>query len=243
MYAVCKTDIGQLRSMNQDVCRAGVFPDGGAWSVVCDGMGGASGGNIASDIACEVITAAILSSYTSEMPPEGIRTMLLTAAQEANTAVRTRAEEDSSLRGMGTTIVAAVAAHGSLHVVHAGDSRCYLISEGSVRQVTTDHSYVQQLVESGAISAEEARFHPQKNLITRVIGVHQEVECDYNCVEFKEGDIAISCTDGLSDYLERDALLLFTNNFSDEQLAEELIAFANSEGGRDNITVAVIYNR
>ena len=99
------------------------------------------------------------------------------------------------------------------------------------------------LVESGAITEDEARVHPQRNLITRVVGVHPEVECDYGCYKFEPGDLALSCTDGLSNYLERDTLLLFISNYRGEELADELIRYANSKGGSDNVTVAVIENR
>ena len=120
-----------------------------------------------------------------------------------------------------------------LHIAHAGDSRCYLKTALGVKQVTTDHSFVQQLVESGAITEDEARVHPQRNLITRVVGVHPEVECDYGCYKFEPGDLALSCTDGLSNYLERDTLLLFITNYQGEELADELIRYANSKGGSD----------
>ena len=99
------------------------------------------------------------------------------------------------------------------------------------------------LVESGAITEDEVRVHPQRNLITRVVGVHPEVECDYGCYKFEPGDLALSCTDGLSNYLERDTLLLFISNYQGEELADELIRYANSKGGSDNVTVAVIENR
>ena len=99
------------------------------------------------------------------------------------------------------------------------------------------------VVESGAITEDEARVHPQRNLITRVVGVHPEVECDYGCYKFEPGDLALSCTDGLSNYLERDTLLLFISNYQGEELADELIRYANSKGGSDNVTVAVIENR
>ena len=162
---------------------------------------------------------------------------------DANAAVLHRAQEDPALNGMGTTVVVSIAAGGVLHIAHAGDSRCYLKTALGVKQVTTDHSFVQQLVESGAITEDEARVHPQRNLITRVVGVHPEVECDYGCYKFEPGDLALSCTDGLSNYLERDTLLLFISNYQGEELADELIRYANSKGGSDNVTVAVIENR
>lgn len=243
MYAVCKTDIGQVRTTNQDVCRCGAFADGGAWTVVCDGMGGVNGGNIASGVACDAIVRVLEETYTPGMEESAVRTMMLSAVAEANTAVMRRAQEDPALYGMGTTAVVAIAAGGVLHVAHAGDSRCYLKTELGIKQATTDHSYVQQLVESGAITEDEARIHPQRNLITRVVGVHPDLECDYGCYVFEPGDLAISCTDGLSNYLERDTLLFFLSNYQGDQLVDELVQYANSKGGSDNITVAVIENR
>ena len=224
MYAVCKTDIGQVRSSNQDICRCGTFSDGSAWTVVCDGMGGVNGGNIASSVACDAICKAITENYTPDMEEDAVRDIMLHAINDANAAVLHRAQEDPALNGMGTTVVVSIAA-------------------GGVKQVTTDHSFVQQLVESGAITEDEARVHPQRNLITRVVGVHPEVECDYGCYKFEPGDLALSCTDGLSNYLERDTLLLFISNYQGEELADELIRYANSKGGSDNVTVAVIENR
>ncbi len=243
MYAVCKTDIGQMRSMNQDVCCCGIFEDGSAWTVVCDGMGGVNGGNIASSLASEVIAKSLQAGFTPDMGEDAMREMMLSAIREANAAVMRRTQEEPALYGMGTTAVVTIASNGVLHVAHAGDSRCYLKTALGIKQITTDHSYVQQLVESGAITEDEARIHPQRNLITRVVGVHPELECDYGCFVFAPGDMAISCTDGLSNYLERDTLLFFISNFEGEQLAEELIQFANSKGGSDNITVALIENR
>lgn len=243
MYAVCKTDTGRMRPGNQDTCRCGTFSDGAAWTVVCDGMGGVHGGNIASQLACDAIAEVLETEYTPDMDGEAVREMLCKAVRLGNERVLNRAEEDTALLGMGTTVVVVIACGSVLHVVHAGDSRCYLKTAIGVKQVTTDHSFVQQLVESGAITPEEARVHPQRNLITRVVGVHEDVECDYGCYNFEPGDLAISCSDGLSNYLERDTLPFFTENYEGEKLAEELISFANSKGGSDNITVALIDNR
>lgn len=243
MYAVSKTDTGRMRSINQDVCSCGVFEDGSAWTVVCDGMGGVRGGDIASSIASETIVQCLQDAYAPGMDADAMRDMMLSAVQSANDAVIRRAEAEPDLYGMGTTAVVAIAAGGVLHIAHAGDSRCYLKTALGIKQVTTDHSYVQQLVESGAITEDEARVHPQRNLITRVVGVHPELECDYGCFVFEPGDVAVSCTDGLSNYLERDTLLFFISNYEGDQLVDELIQYANSKGGSDNITVAVIENR
>lgn len=243
MNAVCKTDKGRMRPANQDTCRCGVFADGSVFTVVCDGMGGVRGGNIASQVACDAIVEMLEAEYTADMAGEAVRDLLVSAVDAANARVLKRAEEEPALRGMGTTVVAALAANDVLHVVHVGDSRCYLKNSLGIKQITTDHSFVQQLVESGAITPEEARVHPQRNLITRVVGVHEEIECDYGCFTFEQGDLAISCSDGLSNYLDRDTLPFFAANYEGEELAGELICFANTKGGSDNITVALIDNR
>lgn len=146
MYAVCKTDIGQMRSTNQDVACCGTFEDGSAWSVVCDGMGGVNGGNVASGIASAAIVEHLKAAYTPGMEEDAMREMMLSAVQGANDAVIRRAEAEPELCGMGTTAVVAVASNGVLHIAHAGDSRCYLKTALGIKQVTTDHSYVQQLV-------------------------------------------------------------------------------------------------
>ncbi len=243
MYSVCKTDIGRVRQSNQDTCRCGVFSDGAVWTVVCDGMGGVNGGNIASGLACDMIVQVLERNYRTGMDSDAICSMMQEAVDQANAVVLLRAAEDDELYGMGTTVVVTIAAEGVLHVAHAGDSRCYLKTGSDVKQITTDHSYVQQLVDSGAITAEEARVHPQRNLITRVVGVHDQVECDYNCFDFAAGDMAVSCTDGLSGYLEKDTLLFYMSNYEGEALAEALISYANDKGGSDNISVAIIDNR
>ena len=243
MYAVCKTDTGRMRSMNQDTCRCGVFPNGAAWTIVCDGMGGVRGGNVASELAAEAIAEVFTAEYRAEMDGAEVREMMIRAVYAGNERVLRRAEEEPSLRGMGTTVVGVIAAKNVLHVVHVGDSRCYLKNANGIKQITTDHSFVQQLVERGAITPEEARVHPQRNLITRVVGVHEDVECDYGSINFEQGDLALSCSDGLSNYLEKDTLSFFTKNYKGEKLAEELIHFANDKGGSDNITAALIDNR
>ena len=243
MYSVCKTDTGKRRSMNQDTCRCGMFSDHSAWTVVCDGMGGVRGGNIASELAADAIAETFTNEFNDDMSGPDIKNMMIGAVNVANERVLQRAAEEPQLRGMGTTVVAAIASKGVLHVVHVGDSRCYLKNSYGVKQITVDHSFVQQLVDNGVITQEEARVHPKRNLITRVVGVHEDVECDYGCFNLESGDLVVSCSDGLSNYFERDTLPFFIENYEGEKLAEKLIDFANNAGGSDNITVALIDNR
>ena len=145
---------------------------------------------------------------------------------------------------MGTTVVLLIATKGTLHVAHIGDSRAYLRHEGVLTQITMDHSYVQDLVNFGQITQEEARVHPQRNIITRVLGVHEAVRCDYAAWDFSPGDLALACSDGLSNYMDEDLLDRYMEEYGDagSTLPKELIRYAVECGGSDNITAAVIYN-
>ena len=145
------TDVGCVRKQNQDAFHIEKLGRGALLCVVCDGMGGVNGGNIASSVACDAICKAITENYTPDMEEDAVRDIMLHAINDANAAVLHRAQEDPALNGMGTTVVVSIAAGGVLHIAHAGDSRCYLKTALGVKQVTTDHSFVQQLVESGAI--------------------------------------------------------------------------------------------
>ena len=146
----------------------------------------------------------------------------------------------SGLEGMGTTVVLVIAKEGRLHVVHAGDSRAYLCTSDSIRQITTDHSIVQELVEAGQITREEARIHPNRNLITRALGTEPVLRTDYNIVDFRNDSKVIICTDGMSNYFSDDSLLEFIRNNNCSELTQRLIEKSKELGGSDNITVAVI---
>lgn len=238
------TDTGAVRSSNQDACKCGLFPGGGAWTVVCDGMGGANGGNVASAIAVESIEELLRSGYRENMSPGNIKSMIINAIYRANGAIYEKALKARELQGMGTTAVVMLAVAGQLHVAHVGDSRAYLKNSGGIRQLTMDHSYVQDLVNFGQITKEEARTHPRRNIITRVLGVHEGVKVDYAVWDFAAGDIALACTDGLTNYMDEDLLEEYINRHSGDggALAKELIKFALKCGGSDNITIAVVNN-
>lgn len=159
---VAKTDRGRIRESNQDAYFVGEMPDGTAFAVVCDGMGGAAGGNIASSLAVQVISSKINASYHPNMRDSSICNMLESALSAANVEVYDLAQEKADLRGMGTTVVCAVIRGGQAFIAHAGDSRAYLFSADGLQQVTTDHSMVQDLLESGKITPDEAKHHPNK---------------------------------------------------------------------------------
>ncbi len=239
-----RTDIGAVRQSNQDSCECGLFSPDSAWAIVCDGMGGANGGNVASSVALEKMKELLTTGFDENMSRENIKALMLNALAKANDAVYSMSMKQSNLRGMGTTGVLLIAAKGLLHVAHVGDSRAYLRDKDGLRQITVDHSYVQDLVNLGQITKEEARFHPQRNIITRVLGVHEEVSCDYSVFDFIPGDLALACSDGLSIYVDEAQLSKYIEKYGQDgkALSDELIKFAVKSGGSDNITVAVINN-
>lgn len=234
------SDIGLKRNSNQDYCKTGTFPDGTVFAVVCDGMGGANGGCTASRVAVETIVGSINNGYDSSLKPEEIKSLIEFAVQKANTAVYDMATNDESLYGMGTTVVCAIIKDKHLHIVHAGDSRAYLYRNDDIRQLTTDHSMVQEMVSAGQLTPEQARKHPQRNYITRALGIEPELRTDYTTTVFDENSLLIICTDGLSNYVSKESLLYFIRNNSGEELTEKLIESAKELGGSDNITVALI---
>ena len=238
-----KTDVGRVRRENQDDFRAGELPGGAAWGLVCDGMGGARGGREASRGACDVIERCFQEQY-GRCAPGGEEQFLTQALENANHYIFQKSARDEALAGMGTTVVLLVAAKGTLHVAHVGDSRAYLRHGGVLTQITMDHSYVQDLVNFGQITQEEARVHPKRNIITRVLGVHEEVRCDYAAWDFSPGDLALACSDGLSNYMDEDLLDQYMEEYGDagRTLPRELIQYAVQCGGSDNITAAVIFN-
>ena len=234
------SDIGLRRDSNQDYCKTGTFSDGAGWAVVCDGMGGANGGCTASSMAAETIAGMLTEQYRPELTDEQVRSLMEQAVAVANAKVYDAARNDLSLRGMGTTVVCAIAHHGRIHIVHAGDSRAYLFVNDSIRRVTTDHSIVQELVDAGQLTEEEAMNHPNRNIITRALGVDQDLLTDYNVQDFEQGAMLIICTDGLSGYFADGALCELIRSNSGEELVNKLIEAAKNLGGSDNITVAVI---
>ncbi len=239
-----ETDVGVVRSSNQDSCDCGLFSPNSAWAIVCDGMGGANGGNVASALAVETIREEVLSGFDENMSKQNLKNLMVNAINRANERVHETALAQPELHGMGTTVVLLIATKGTLHVAHIGDSRAYLRHNGVLTQITMDHSYVQDLVNFGQITQEEARFHPQRNIITRVLGVHEAVRCDYAAWDFSPGDLALACSDGLSNYMEEELLEEYMEQYGKEghALPKELIQYAVECGGSDNITAAVIYN-
>ncbi len=239
MQVFAKTDKGKVRSINQDAFYINTLSDGAVLAVVCDGMGGASAGDIASKTAVEIISQYVLNAYNSSMTSDDITRLIDNAISSANLEVFTLSQKDEQLKGMGTTAVVAVVREAQAIICNVGDSRAYIVNDNLV-QLTRDHSVVQSLVESGKLSPEEARVHPEKNVITRALGVEENVLSDSYCVDLGEKDKILLCTDGLSNYATQDSILRIVNDNASDKITDLLVKEANQNGGRDNITAAVI---
>ena len=237
MQSFSVTDIGKKRKLNQDVAYASEKPVGNLPNIfiVADGMGGHNAGDYASKCAVETIVREIRGSF--EKNPVRI---LGKAIRLANDQIRRRAKEDRSLYGMGTTVVAATCLGHYLQVANVGDSRLYIVNE-EVRQITRDHSLVEEMVRVGGIDREAARTHPVKNIITRAVGALDTLEIDFFSEELKAGDIVLICSDGLTNMLEdKEIGRILRERASLEEKAGKLVAAANDNGGKDNIAVILI---
>lgn len=240
MILAKKSDVGLVRSMNQDACAAGEFPDGTAWAVVCDGMGGAASGDVASTTAVKIISERIQASYREGMQANSIRSVLFSAIEAANSVVFEMSCANPEFEGMGTTVVAAILRDQAVYIAHAGDSRAYRITSSAVAQLTRDHSMVQVMVDRGQITPSEAREHPRKNIITRALGVNDRILIDFCEEPFESGDVLLICTDGLTNMVEDEAIFRASQEASAGELPEKLVQMANENGGQDNITVVTI---
>ncbi len=240
MKTVGNSDIGRLRQNNEDAFRFGRIDDSVCWAVVCDGMGGASGGQIASTVAADMVSKKIEKCYNRSMSESSIENMLLSAITTANVTVYDRAIADEFLNGMGTTIVAAVIKNGHINVAHVGDSRAYLIHDGEIRQITKDHSLVQEMFDQGQLSRSELKNNNLRNIITRALGVSEGVEIEFNNAELGKGDVLLLCSDGLTNEVTDEQILSIFETTKFELYPAKLIEQANKAGGKDNITVVAV---
>ncbi len=238
MRVVGKTDIGRGRAENQDNFRSGNQVGCAAWGVVCDGMGGAENGKQASTVAVECIENQFYEHLKKGFPAKEIKNLILDSIQLANKEVYERSGRGAHV--MGTTVVCAVVRSDRLYVAHVGDSRAYLFCDGKLKQMTKDHSFVQELIDQGALSAEAANRHPEKNVITRALGVDEVVEISYFETEMPAGGVIVLCTDGLTNVVggERIAEVLQEKDFY--EVPSELVNDALQAGGNDNITVLLM---
>ena len=239
MKIFSKTDKGKVRADNQDAYFAGRISDSTVFAVVCDGMGGANAGSVASENAVRHISEYIIKSYRNEMSAGELETLVRNAVISANIELYDMSVNDPLLSGMGTTAVIALVKEDGAVIANVGDSRIYLVNE-EIRQLTRDHSVVQSLVESGKITPEDAKVHPRKNVITRAVGAEENVTPDSAVIKLSDGDSLLLCTDGLSNYLDDGDILNIFKNTDISAVPEALANRANSNGGGDNITVVTL---
>ena len=254
MICAANSDIGMKRNVNQDSYILKTYSDKTALCVVCDGMGGAKGGAEASKIASEAFLASMdeflaphIGSKDKSLHASDIRDNLILSVDRANNAVYTYAKSHSSLKGMGTTLVAVFVIEHNVFCVNVGDSRMYLMKGNKIKQITKDHSYVQYLLDIGQITEKEAENFPNKNVITRAVGTEDSVTPEYFREGVSEGTFILLCTDGLTNFVDNETIrkIVADDSKNIDQLTlglkvRKLIDTANESGGADNITAALI---
>ncbi len=241
MQCAAATDIGCVRDENQD--RVIVVPFGECvLAAVFDGMGGERAGQEASRIAEEEFLTHFKKAYRENMDPHALRNLLISSVSAANTVIYTNARMNYKNFGMGTTCVAAFVDETGISVVNVGDSRAYYYADGSIRQITVDHTVVNMLLEHGRISPEEIATHPQRHMLTRAVGVERTIRPDYFRVDRRDAQFQLLlCSDGLSGYCGNIELAHVLEQEQDAQKhVDQLIQMALDKGGRDNVSVAVI---
>lgn len=236
-----KTDIGKMRDTNQDTFAIGTLDENFGFLLVCDGMGGQKGGNVASQMSRDTITALLSKNLKKEMNEDEIKDTISGAVFEANKLVYEKSIQDKNLLGMGTTVVIAVIQDMTAYIAHAGDSRAYLFSKGDFIQLTKDHSFVEMLIDEGEITRSQAQDHPRKNQITRAVGVLPNLYLDFKRFELKTGDRILLCSDGLTNACNSKEMSCILQMSSLKKTAQTLIEIANAHGGEDNITVTLAH--
>ncbi|MBM7692317.1 protein phosphatase [Peribacillus deserti] len=241
MEAVFKTDRGKLRQLNED--NGGVFTNssGALLAVVADGMGGHRAGDVASHMAIEKLKE--LWADTEEfLDPEDAEDWLRIHIVKVNELLYQHSLANKECEGMGTTIVAAICTDKFASIAHVGDSRCYVYQTSIMKQVTEDHSLVNELVRCGQISKEDAEHHPRKNVLLRALGTEKNVEIDVTAITIHDGDMLLLCSDGLSNKVSETALQQIITSQADQDVkSEDLIQLANDNGGEDNITLVLVH--
>lgn len=231
------SDVGRVRKNNEDNFAYGCFEDA-VWAVVCDGMGGMRGGEVASEMAVEIIKNQLSLSYSPKMKSRAVKNLLESAVTAANIKIYSEAA-GSELAGMGTTVVALILKDGVAHIAYDGDSRAYKIGEDIV-QLTTDHTYLQQLYSLDKITKEQMKTDSRRHIITRALGVDDIIKVDYTEADIEDGEIILLCTDGLTNCVSDSSIYEICKAQPFDNLCTTLITKANENGGNDNITAVAV---
>lgn len=235
------TDPGCVRTQNQDAYHIEQLDKNTLLCAVCDGMGGAKSGNVASSLAVDVFSQEVKRSWKSDMDDQQIEQMLQSAVKLANFTVYDQAQQFAEFSGMGTTLVAVMVRGKHITVVNVGDSRCYCVNKKGIRQITQDHSLVQMMIAKGELSPEQAKNYPGKNLITRAIGTEPVVMCDFFHLKAEKGDCLLLCSDGLSNLIDDQEMLFeVAHGTEKQQCCQRLLDIAKHRGAPDNVTSVLV---
>lgn len=235
------TDPGCVRAQNQDAYQIEQLDRNTLLCVLCDGMGGAKSGNIASTLAVDVFVQEVKRSFHSSMDTEKADVMLRSAVKLANFTVFDQAAQFEEFSGMGTTLAAVLVRGKDVTVVNVGDSRVYAVDKDGIYQLTRDHSLVQMMVERGDLSPEMARSYPGKNFITRAVGTETIAECDLFHHKLERGDCLLLCSDGLSNMMDDQEILFeVVHGVSKQQCCQRLLDIAKNRGAPDNVTSILV---
>ena len=235
------SDIGLRREENQDAVRCEYFGHN-VLAVVCDGMGGERAGREASQIAIDEFYQRFSNGYSESLDADGIRKLMISAVSAANSVIYTKARLNFKNFGMGTTCVAAFVTADKAFIANVGDSRAYLITDTGIHRITTDHNVPALLFEQGKITEEEMVDHPQRHMLVRAVGVEKTVLTDTFTLDYKDKIHLLLCSDGLSGYCTDEEIYGVISESELDGMADGLIELANGKGGRDNVTVAIVWD-
>lgn len=235
------TDVGRKRASNQDAFCQGTLESGVQFMVLCDGMGGHRGGNVASELAVRTFHELLSDRLTQTLRPKELKTVLSGIIARVSRLISQAGMESPELAGMGSTVVLAVQWGKKVCIAHVGDSRAYLYRKGKLRRLTKDHSLVQEMIDRGEITPEEGEEHPRRNIITRTLGYEEDSQPEILFSDLREGDVFLLCTDGLTVCVKDDSLEELFRQYSPDQLVPVLVNRALEAGGPDNITVGILH--
>lgn len=242
MQVIAKTDIGLVRKENEDTVIVNKVDEDTVVAVLCDGMGGMNAGGEASYVAANEIFNRIVTSYRHDADENSIRNLILSSINAANIIVYDKSINEDDKEGMGTTCVCGIIKSKIAYIANVGDSRAYKIVSEGIEQITTDHTIVKMLIDQGKINEDEAKTHPQKNIITRAVGINDKLEIDYYEIDLMPKTKILFCSDGLSEYCDENTILKVVSENQLDQATSLLIDYAKDKGGKDNITVALASN-
>lgn len=235
-----KSDIGNLRVTNEDCFGQYVSEDGIAYFIIADGMGGHNAGEVASHMAVDLFLTAS-KKYKGEKSLKNVKNFARNTLKKINQEIYDNANINEQHHGMGTTSVLSIITENTITVANVGDSRAYYISDNEKRQLTIDHSYIEFLIRNGVIDRDLAKEHPDRNVITRALGIAPEIAVDTFEIMYKAGDLLIMCSDGLNSMVNDEEIFEIAGSFeAPEEICDSLISKAKQNGGNDNITIIVV---